>query len=189
MSTTAHSDHPLPPHHEMPDLHEAICRRAEKIYFRTGCVPGRDVQNWTQAELEIRAEWEARKARSQNAAMHKAALKTELRKPELQKKRTELHPKSEVQNFPAGNSQVQVSQPEKDVVSGSAPRPAQRPAVVVKVNGVRYIGEYTLDSVDGYTPGEFASGAPVPVRFVGNKMFITRPNGSELETTIVKRQA
>jgi len=35
------------------DLHEAIRRRAEEIYIENGRVPGRDVENWTQAEREI----------------------------------------------------------------------------------------------------------------------------------------
>jgi hypothetical protein len=38
------------------DLHEVIRRRAEEIYIRSGRIPGRDVQNWTQAEREVMAE-------------------------------------------------------------------------------------------------------------------------------------
>jgi hypothetical protein len=34
---------------------------------------------------------------------------------------------------------------------------------------------------------EFGKGKVVPVRFAGNKMFVKRPNGKELETTIVKK--
>ena len=40
------------------DLHELTRRRAEEIYIRNGRIPGRDVENWTQAEEEIRAELE-----------------------------------------------------------------------------------------------------------------------------------
>lgn len=104
---------------------EAIRRRAEEIYERAGRVPGHDVQNWIQAESEIRREYGA--------------------------------------------------------LSSS------RTAVVVTVNGVQYVGEYSLDQADGYRPGEFGRGEPVPIRFSGEKMFVTRPNGSELETTIVNK--
>ena len=38
-----------------PDQHEAIRRRAEEIYIRNGRIPGRDVENWAQAEQEIAA--------------------------------------------------------------------------------------------------------------------------------------
>jgi len=76
-------------------------------------------------------------------------------------------------------------QAEKEIMS-EASRPARR-TVVVKVNGVQYLGEYDPASSDGYVPGELAKGVPVPVRFEGNKMFVRRPNGEELETTIVKR--
>ena len=105
------------------DLHEQTRRRAEEIYFRNGCIPGHDVENWTQAEKEILEE----------------------------------------------------------------SRPALRTAVVVNVDGVRYVGEYTLDSCRGYHPGEIAPGAPVHLRFEGDKMFLQRPDGGELETTIVQR--
>ncbi|MGB8060433.1 MAG: DUF2934 domain-containing protein [Candidatus Sulfotelmatobacter sp.] len=106
------------------ELHEAIRRRAEEIYIRSGRVPGRDVENWAQAEQEIQRE-------------------------------------------AAGG--------------------ARRKAVVVRVNGVQYFGEYQPEACDGYRPGEFGKGNFVPVRFAGNKMFVKRPNGKELETTIVKK--
>ena len=57
---------------------------------------------------------------------------------------------------------------------------------MVTVNGVKYVGEYDPALSDGYAPGEFAKGTPVPVRFDGDKMFVTRPNGKELEARIVK---
>lgn len=38
------------------DVQEAIRRRAEEIYIQSGRIPGRDVQNWTQAEREVMAE-------------------------------------------------------------------------------------------------------------------------------------
>jgi hypothetical protein len=106
-----------------PDLHAAIRRRAEEIYHRNGDIPGRDLENWAQAEAEILRE--------------------------------------------------------------SAP--TSRPAVVVKVEGVQYVGEYSPASSYGYTPGEFRQGATVPVRIEGDRMFVTRRNGKELETNIVQR--
>jgi Protein of unknown function (DUF2934) len=110
----------------LPDrLREAIRRRAEEIYIRGGKKPGRDLENWAQAEEEIVAEW---------ATLH-----------------------------------------------------SHRPSIVVNVNGVEYFGEYDPGSAVGYVPGEFGPGDLIPVRFEGEKMFVTRPNGRELETAIVKR--
>jgi len=106
------------------DLHDAVRRRAEEIYIRSGRVEGRDAENWRQAEIEIRRE---------------------------------------------------------------AERSTRRSAVVVKVNGVQYVGEYRPERSEGYLPGEFRPGAPVAVRLDGNKMFVKRPNGKELETTVVQK--
>jgi len=128
METPSHSHAsraPERPSRPLDEMHEAIRRRAEEIYIRSGKIPGHDVENWKQAEEEILRE--------------------------------------------AGE------------------RSRRRTAVVVKVNGMRYVGEYTLDSAAGYKPGEFAAGDPVSVRFDHNKMFVKRRNGRELETTIVKR--
>jgi len=123
MNAAANTPNPWP---TVPrDLHEAIRCRAEEIYIRNGKLPGRDLENWAQAEQEIRREF--------------------------------------------------------------ADRPHRRTAIVVRVNGAEYIGEYNPDSCDGYAPGEFGPGASVPVRFHGDKMFVKRPNGKELETTIVKQ--
>ena len=72
------------------DRQEAIRRRAEEIYVRNGKIPGRDLENWAQAEQEILRE--------------------------------------------------------------SAPR---RTAIIVKVNGAEYVGEYDPASSEGYVPGEF----------------------------------
>jgi len=119
------SDNPLPGSTPaVPDMHEAIRRRAEEIYIRNGRVPHRDLENWAQAEREIQAE------------------------AELQGRRT---------------------------------------AVVVSVNGVRYVGEYRMESSDGYVPGEISAGGKVSVRLDGDRMFISRPNGKELETRIVQK--
>ena len=104
--------------------HEAIRRRAEEIYIRSGRIPGHDLENWAQAEQEIKREAEGI---------------------------------------------------------------SHRKAVVVRVNGVEYFGEYRPEDCDGYQPGELGKGKVVPVRFVGNKLFVKRANGKELETTIVKK--
>ena len=113
---------PNPPAAATSDVHEAIRRRAEEIYVRNGKIPGRDLENWAQAEQEILRE--------------------------------------------------------------AAP---QRTAVIVKVSGKEYVGEYDPETSDGYRPGEFGPGTAVPVRFHGDKMFIKRPNGKILETTIVRK--
>lgn len=112
-------------HIALADLQAAIRRRAEEIYIRGGRVPGRDMENWSQAEREIMSEL--------------------------------------------------------------SERPAPRKAIVVKVEGVQYLGEYDPALSGGYTPGEFVAGTPVPVRFDGDRMFVKRPNGKELETRIVKK--
>jgi hypothetical protein len=62
-----------------------------------------------------------------------------------------------------------------------------RPAVVINVEGVVYTGEYEVASAEGYRPGEWAVGDRVPVRLEGEKLFLRRPNGRELETCVVKR--
>jgi hypothetical protein len=67
---------------------------------------------------------------------------------------------------------------------GSKP---SRHAVVVKVEGVQYTGEYEQTGPDGYRAGEWKAGDPVPVRLAGDKLYLLRPNGKELATTIVKR--
>lgn len=63
---------------------------------------------------------------------------------------------------------------------------ARRSAIVVEVGGLQYVGEYHAETCGGYTPGEFSRGQDIPVRFEGEKMFVRRPNGLELETTVHK---
>lgn len=123
MNAAANTPNPWPT--VVADRHEAIRRRAEEIYIRNGRVPGRDLDNWAQAEQEILREF--------------------------------------------GEQSV------------------RKTAIIVRVNGTEYIGEYSPESSDGYVPGEFGAGTSVPVRFHGDKMFVKRPNGKELETTIVKQ--
>lgn len=124
MEAVTHPKHPPNPLAIDTDRQEAIRRRAEEIYLRNGRIPGRDLENWIQAEAEILRE----------AASH-----------------------------------------------------SRRAAVVIRISGVRYVGEYSVDAAEGYNPGEFAAGDPVTVRFEADKMFVTRNSGKELETTIVKR--
>jgi hypothetical protein len=62
-----------------------------------------------------------------------------------------------------------------------------RHAVMIKFEGVFYTCEYESDSAGGYAPGEWKDGQSVPLRRVGDKLYLRRPNGSELETTITKR--
>ena len=121
MNVAAKSSKPWPK--PQPDLEEAIRQRAQEIYIRNGRIPGRDMDNWAQAEQEIRRE--------------------------------------------------------------SAPL-ATRNAIVIRVDGTQYTGEYNQQTSDGYVPGEFSPGVSVPVRLRGNKMLVLRPNGKVLETTIVK---
>ena len=106
------------------ELQDAIRKRAEEIYVRSGRIAGRDLENWTQAEAEIARE--------------------------------------------AGKSM-------------------RRTAIVVDVDGVQYVGEYRWESSDGYQPGEFGMGQDISIRFEADKMFLKRPNGKELETTIVHK--
>jgi hypothetical protein len=77
-------------------------------------------------------------------------------------------------------------QAEAEIVREMSMHPA-RSAVVVNVQGVVYTGEYEAASADGYTAGEWKPGDPVPTRLAGDKLYLRRPNGRELETTIVKR--
>jgi hypothetical protein len=60
-------------------------------------------------------------------------------------------------------------------------------AIVIRVNGVKYVGEYLPESSDGYVPGEFGVGSSVAVRLEGEKMFVRRSNGKELVTRIVRK--
>ncbi len=77
-------------------------------------------------------------------------------------------------------------QAEAEILRESAPHLVRR-AVIVNVQGVVYTGEYDSTTADGYTPGEWKPGDPVPVRLAGDKLYLRRPNGQELQTTIVKR--
>jgi hypothetical protein len=77
-------------------------------------------------------------------------------------------------------------QAEAEILRESATHPVRR-AVVVNLDGVVYTGEYESTSAEDYTPGEWKPGDPVPVRLAGDKLYLRRRNGRELQTTIVKR--
>jgi hypothetical protein len=78
------------------------------------------------------------------------------------------------------------AQAEREIMAEAARQP-RRAAVIVRVNGVQYVGEYSSESSDGYVPGEFSAGSTIPVRLHGERMFIQRPNGKILETTVVQK--
>src|SRR5271167_1458049 len=77
-------------------------------------------------------------------------------------------------------------QAEAEILRESTGSPLRR-AIVVNIRGVVYTGEYDCTSADGYLPGEWKPGDPVPVRLTGDKLYLQRPNGRELKTHIVKR--
>lgn len=77
-------------------------------------------------------------------------------------------------------------QAEYEICSEAAQHAGRRTAVVVKVDGVDYVGEYELSAADGYAPGEFAAGDPIAVRFEDDRMYVRRANGKELETRVVE---
>jgi hypothetical protein len=85
-----------------------------------------------------------------------------------------------------GHDQEHWYQAEAEILREEATRTAH-PAVVVNVEGVVYTGEYEAASADGYTPGEWKQGDPVPVRIEGDQLYLRRPNGQELQTTVIKR--
>src|ERR1700676_2775033 len=61
------------------------------------------------------------------------------------------------------------------------------PAVVINVEGVVYTAEYDVAAAEGYMPGEWKAGDRIPVRLEGDRLFLRRPNGLELQTNVVKR--
>src|SRR5215467_65238 len=62
-----------------------------------------------------------------------------------------------------------------------------RKAILVKVDGVQYVGECAPATADDYAPSEFAPVTAFQFRFERDKMFVKCPNGRELETTIAQR--
>ena len=86
----------------------------------------------------------------------------------------------------AGRDKENWAQAEREIRELAARRDP-RAAIIVKVNGVQYVGEYTAETADGYVPGEIAAGSLVLVRLQGDKMFVERSNGKELETRIIRK--
>jgi hypothetical protein len=41
---------------ELPLTHERVAERAKALWLESGCAPGRDEQNWREAEAQLRAE-------------------------------------------------------------------------------------------------------------------------------------
>jgi len=86
----------------------------------------------------------------------------------------------------AGHDEENWFQAEAEIIRESSAR-SPRSAVVINVEGVVYTGEYESNTADGYAPGEWKLGDSVPVRIVGDKLYLRRQNGRELQTTVVKR--
>ncbi len=86
----------------------------------------------------------------------------------------------------AGHDLENWCQAEAEILRESVTHPVRR-AVVINLGGVVYTGEYESTAADDYTPGEWRPGDPVPVRLAGDKLYLRRRNGRELQTTIVKR--
>ena len=87
----------------------------------------------------------------------------------------------------AGRDEQNWKQAEADVLRGYGAQSTRKAMIVILIDGVQFTGEYVVSASDGYKPGEWYAGAPVPVRFEGEKMFLRRRNGQELETIIVKK--
>jgi len=86
----------------------------------------------------------------------------------------------------AGRDLENWCQAEAEVLRESGANAGRR-LVIINLGGVVYTGEYDSVSADDYTPGEWKPGDQVPVRLAGDKLYLRRPNGRELQTTIVKR--
>jgi hypothetical protein len=86
-----------------------------------------------------------------------------------------------------GHDQENWAQAEQEILRELAPPRTRRAAIVIKVNGLEYIGEYNPGASDGYRPGEFGPGASVLVSFHGDHMLVFRPNGKTLETTVTRK--
>ncbi len=46
-----------------PGSHDEIARRAYEVYLARGEAPGRDLEDWLQAERELRSSMKGRRAR------------------------------------------------------------------------------------------------------------------------------
>ena len=59
--------------------------------------------------------------------------------------------------------------------------------ISVEIGEVTYVGSYWPRTVWSYSPTEFIVNDPIEVRIDGKHMFVKRPNGKELKTTIIQR--
>jgi hypothetical protein len=101
----------------------------------------------------------------------------------IRRRATELYQRS---GAAEGHDVENWYQAEAEILRETAAHPVRR-AIIVNVEGVVYTGEYEPASAEGYTPGEWKAGDHVPIRVEGDKLFLRRPNGRELKTSIVKR--
>lgn len=76
---------------------------------------------------------------------------------------------------------------EREVLSEMRRASQRRTAFVIRVDGFEYLAEYNPASSNGYKPGEFEAGDPVPVRFEGDSIFVRRKTGEELGASIVRK--
>jgi hypothetical protein len=62
--------------------HSEISARAEQLYRESGCVPGRDLENWVQAESELKQRLESNGAAAKTKASGngKASARTQREK-------------------------------------------------------------------------------------------------------------
>src|SRR2546423_12331835 len=62
--------------------HSEIAARAEKIYRESGCIPGRDLENWVRAENELkqRLENNGAAAKTKTPANGKSGARTQREK-------------------------------------------------------------------------------------------------------------
>jgi len=101
----------------------------------------------------------------------------------IRRRATELYQRS---GAAEGHDVENWYQAEAEILREAAAHPVRR-AIIVNVEGVVYTGEYEPASANGYTPGEWKAGDRVPIRLEGDKLFLRRPNGRELQTSVVKR--
>lgn len=73
-------------------------------------------------------------------------------------------------------------------VTGKIAQPGKSAFVIIRFQGATYTGEYDVRSCADYRHGEFCPGSPVEISFNGDKMYLKRPNGKELETRVVKKE-
>ncbi|MFZ0416510.1 MAG: DUF2934 domain-containing protein [Candidatus Sulfotelmatobacter sp.] len=101
----------------------------------------------------------------------------------IRRRATELYQRS---GAVEGHDVANWCQAEAEILRETAAH-VTHPAVVINLEGVVYTGEYDAAAADGYMPGEWKPGDRVPVRLDGDRLFLRRLNGRELQTNVVKR--